>query len=105
MDWNIMEGTLNGWNYVDVVTTGLVASVFGGIFYITRRCKQARAKFLYDNGRITEEPTFWNTGRVLREYRDKCLPRGCAILRLGELGEPPTEDNIQKEMKRYPTSL
>ncbi|MBI4163326.1 MAG: hypothetical protein HY512_00570 [Candidatus Aenigmarchaeota archaeon] len=101
MDWNVLEGTINGWNYVDVAATGLLATVFGGMFYITRRCKQARAIGLYEHGKIDEEPTFWNSGRLLKEYGNKCLPRGLAIMRLANVGVLPTEENIQTEMKRY----
>ncbi len=74
MDWNILEGTINGWHYVEPVLTTGVALGFGYIIYVTKRGYQQSVENLHERDRIKEKPTFWNSKRLLTEWENSDDP-------------------------------
>lgn len=93
MDLNVWEGTINGWSYVGPALGVSVASVFGYLGYEIRNSNYHRAVAMYERGYLDEQPTFWSTGRLMKEYNKKALERGLKIW--ADIDLPPLEGSIE----------
>ena len=93
MDVNIWEGTINGVEYAGPLVAVGIVGVFGYLAYDARKYKHNRALAMYERGYLDEQPTFWNTGRILRKYNKGAVERGLKIL--ADIDLPPREGSIE----------